>query len=292
MTADRQTDRLPVDGFCPKFDKNLQIMCQVHIPNFIPVALIVFELSCLQTDTHTDIIPKLCFSDSGRSKTWRFVKISSSNFLSITIISLCILRIRESKKIQNADALSRHPLETPETDIPSPPEVLIREDLHNPPVKADEISQATLRDPVLSRVLNWVIKGWLESEKECRIIYLKRHELSVHKNCLLWGNRVVVPEVLRRRVLDELHISHPGIEKMKSLARCYVWWPKIEEDIENHVGLCEPCQQTRHAPPRSPVHPWEVTTKPWSKVHIYFAGHLPRPIVFLACRLIFKMVGS
>ncbi|GBN46741.1 hypothetical protein AVEN_182126-1, partial [Araneus ventricosus] len=32
-----------------------------------------------------------------RSKTWRFVKISSSNFLTITILSLCILRIRESK---------------------------------------------------------------------------------------------------------------------------------------------------------------------------------------------------
>ncbi|GBM66809.1 hypothetical protein AVEN_21709-1 [Araneus ventricosus] len=51
-----QTDRLAVDGFCPKFDRNLHIMCKDHIPNFIPVALIVFELSCSQTDT----IPKLC----------------------------------------------------------------------------------------------------------------------------------------------------------------------------------------------------------------------------------------
>ncbi|GBN49664.1 hypothetical protein AVEN_232361-1 [Araneus ventricosus] len=51
MNADRHTDRLPVDGFCPKFARNLlQIMCQDHIPNFIPVALIVFELSCSQTD--------------------------------------------------------------------------------------------------------------------------------------------------------------------------------------------------------------------------------------------------
>ncbi|GBM19018.1 hypothetical protein AVEN_172489-1 [Araneus ventricosus] len=40
MTAGRQTDRLPVDRFCPKFDRNLQIMCQVHAPNFIPVSLI------------------------------------------------------------------------------------------------------------------------------------------------------------------------------------------------------------------------------------------------------------
>ncbi|GBL76985.1 hypothetical protein AVEN_12648-1 [Araneus ventricosus] len=149
-----------------------------------------------------------------------------------------------------------------QTDIPSPPEVLFLEELHNTPVKADEISQATLRDPVLSRVLNWVLKGCPESAKECRNFYLKRHELSVHKICLLWGNRVVIPEVLRGRVLVELHISHPGIEKLKSLVYCYVWWSKIEEDIENHLGLCEQCQQTRHAPPRAPVHPWEVTTKP------------------------------
>ncbi|GBM92554.1 hypothetical protein AVEN_272846-1 [Araneus ventricosus] len=94
MTADIQTDRLPFDGFCPKFDRNLQIMFKGHVPNFIPVALIVFELSCSQTD----IIPKLCFSDSGRSKTRRFVKISSSNFLTITILSLSLLRIREGKK--------------------------------------------------------------------------------------------------------------------------------------------------------------------------------------------------
>ncbi|GBO23741.1 hypothetical protein AVEN_24220-1 [Araneus ventricosus] len=39
MNAERQKDRHPVNGFCPKFDRNLQIMCKDHIPNFIPVAL-------------------------------------------------------------------------------------------------------------------------------------------------------------------------------------------------------------------------------------------------------------
>ncbi|GBN57622.1 hypothetical protein AVEN_121767-1 [Araneus ventricosus] len=70
------------------------MMCKDHIPNFIPVSLIVFELSC----SETDIIPKWCFSDSGRSKTWRFVKASSSIVLMIALLSPCILRIRESKK--------------------------------------------------------------------------------------------------------------------------------------------------------------------------------------------------
>ncbi|GBL91537.1 hypothetical protein AVEN_191449-1 [Araneus ventricosus] len=64
MTTDRQTGRLPLDGFCPKFEGNLQIMCKDHIPNFIPVALIVFELSCSQTHRHNSKIVFL-----GRSKT-------------------------------------------------------------------------------------------------------------------------------------------------------------------------------------------------------------------------------
>ena len=54
MKADRQTDILPVVGFCPKFDKILQIMFKDHIPNFSLIALMVFELSCSQTDRHTD----------------------------------------------------------------------------------------------------------------------------------------------------------------------------------------------------------------------------------------------
>ncbi|GBN69382.1 hypothetical protein AVEN_84441-1 [Araneus ventricosus] len=39
---------------------------------------------------------------------------------------------RPGKNIYNADALSRLPLETPETVITSPPEVLFLEELHNP----------------------------------------------------------------------------------------------------------------------------------------------------------------
>ncbi|GBM55418.1 hypothetical protein AVEN_123504-1 [Araneus ventricosus] len=44
MKTARLTDRLPLDGSCPKFDRNLQIMCKDHIPDFIPLALIVFRV--------------------------------------------------------------------------------------------------------------------------------------------------------------------------------------------------------------------------------------------------------
>ena len=35
----------------------------------------------------------------------------------------------------------------------------------------------------------------------------------------MWGLRVIIPESLRGRILDELHNKHPGISRMKGLAR-------------------------------------------------------------------------
>jgi len=54
----------------------------------------------------------------------------------------------------------------------------------------------------------------------------------------LWGSRVVVPENDRQPVLQELHSVHPGMTKMKALARIYVWWPGLEADIEESVHEC------------------------------------------------------
>lgn len=99
-----------------------------------------------------------------------------------------------------------------------------------------------------------------------------RHELSAHKDCLLWGSRVVVPELAKEGVLAMLHDAHPGIVHMKGLGRSYVWWPGMDAAIEKVVKFCEVCQWSRHAPPTAQLHPWEWTTKKWSRLHIDFAG--------------------
>nr|XP_039263171.1 uncharacterized protein K02A2.6-like [Styela clava] len=114
------------------------------------------------------------------------------------------------------------------------------------PVTSTEIRKATTNEPILSKVVDLVLKSWPNKIKndELQPYFNRRHELSVHEGCLLCGNRVVIPPKSRSRILEELHESHPGIVKMKALARSYVWWPQLTNSIENRVKECASCQGT------------------------------------------------
>ena len=90
----------------------------------------------------------------------------------------------------------------------------------------------------------------------------------------MWGIRVIVSAKFQKRVLTELHEDHPGISHMKSLARSFVWWPKLDNDIEALAKSCLPCLSVKPSSPKSPLNPWIWPFKPWSQIHIDFAGPL------------------
>ena len=57
----------------------------------------------------------------------------------------------------------------------------------------------------------------------------------------MWGIKVIIPNKLPGRVLEELHTGHIKIVKMKALARSRVWWPGMEKQIKQMAQKCEPC---------------------------------------------------
>lgn len=51
----------------------------------------------------------------------------------------------------------------------------------------------------------------------------------------------VIPERMRKLILNKLHATHLGIVKIKMFARSYVWWPGIDHDIKRMVKGCNIC---------------------------------------------------
>lgn len=55
---------------------------------------------------------------------------------------------------------------------------------------------------------------------------------------------------------------------MKALARSYLWWPKLDQEIETKVRACGVCQSVQKSPPVAPLHPWNWPSQPWQRLHI------------------------
>ena len=184
------------------------------------------------------------------------------------------IEFRPTEEHGNADALSRLPLkETASENVDNDPRVFNVAQLQSLPVNVRQLRAATSSDLVLSKVLRYTRGSWpREVPQLLRPFFDKRHELTVEEGCLLWGIRVIVPKRLRAKLLDELHRDHPGIVRMKSVARSYMWWPGLDQDIQNLVKACKSCQSVKNAPPVAPLHPWVWPSRPWQRVHLDFAG--------------------
>ena len=193
---------------------------------------------------------------------------------------------RPTKEHANADALSRLPLESDpnrETTVGvSFDNVFNLGQIEALPVTSQMLSKATSTDPLLSKVRGYVQKGWPSHVSEDLKPYFNRKlELTLQANCLMWGIRVIIPAKLQQRVLSEQHIDHPGISRMKALARSHVWWPNLDRNIETLVKSCLPCLSVQPAPPKSPLNPWLWPAKPWSSIHVDFAGPLQGKMYFV-----------
>ncbi|XP_055603956.1 uncharacterized protein K02A2.6-like [Uranotaenia lowii] len=60
-----------------------------------------------------------------------------------------------------------------------------------------------------------------------------RESLAVVKGCLMIPNS--------QRILEQLYRGHPGIERVKAVARSYVFWSKIVECITEYIERCSSC---------------------------------------------------
>ena len=113
--------------------------------------------------------------------------------------------------------MSRLPLPNQPSSTPVPSElVLLIENLDQAPITANQIAAWTKKDPVLSKVMQYLMMGWPSAgEGELKPYnYWNRHiELSVHAGCIIWGMHVVVPSQGRSTILANFMEPTPGCQR-------------------------------------------------------------------------------
>ena len=170
------------------------------------------------------------------------------------------LRYRPGTTNAKADALTRLPLSVkPEVTEDPSQSVLslhILEMTPARPITTVQLRQFTDRDGQLATVRHYVLSGWpREVDSELRHYWNGRHALSILGGCVLWESRVIIPQKAWPSVLEELHVVHPGVSRMRSLARSYTWWPGLDADIDKIAKSCGTCQEHQRSPPKAPLHP-------------------------------------
>ncbi|KAK7575685.1 hypothetical protein V9T40_011971 [Parthenolecanium corni] len=172
---------------------------------------------------------------------------------------------RAASKHQNVDYLSRFPIESCQLNIIDECSYLQNERLANITASAtfstETLRERTAADPELSNLLQDLKNGKNTDP-----------DYSINDGIIFRGCRAVIPQSLQAAVLDELHSTHLGIVKMKSIARNYVFWRNIDRDIEALVKSCKNCADQKKLPPKVPLHRWEVAEKSFQRVHIDYAG--------------------
>ena len=177
------------------------------------------------------------------------------------------------KWMHAADAFSRSPVERADTDLEKNVQAYVDGVLSYVQVSDDkqkEIIEATMKDDQLKVLKETVSKGWPSRQSSCRPelkpYWNFREELSVHKGMILKGSRIVIPRAMRKEILRKIHVGHLGREKCKHRARQVVFWPQMNQDIDNIVSSCEVCRKYQHKQLKEPLKPYPVATRPWQVV--------------------------
>jgi len=79
-----------------------------------------------------------------------------------------------------------------------------------------QIKSETAKDKNLQKVICYLNSSWPKDiPYELKSFYNRKDELMMEDNVLVWGYRMVIPNILTELLLRELHSSHLGIVKMK-----------------------------------------------------------------------------
>jgi hypothetical protein len=122
------------------------------------------------------------------------------------------------------------------------------------------IQHETEADAKLQRLKEIVLRGWPETKPEAdpsvAEYWTFRDEISIYNGVLYKRDRVIVPTVLRNKLLSRIHVSHQGeqacLECLRR-ARDALFWPGMSQQVKDLVSSCSLCADFGPAQAKEPL---------------------------------------
>ena len=191
-----------------------------------------------------------------------------------------------------ADATSRNPSPSSQTESdlfgsPSAPdlvEVALMAAIHTATGELGTMSwsliaKETSSDEPLSCLLNLIKQGdqsLAGSHPSLEPFWPVCESVYEHEGVLLHQDRVIIPQSLRRQVLQHLHAAHQGASTMERRARAMMYWPGMTADIRITRDTCADCNRNAPSQAATPPIPSPPPSTPFEAVFADFfsqGGH-------------------
>ena len=178
------------------------------------------------------------------------------------------------KLLYTADTLSRVPPDSRTTSLSPLEEIaenLVDGIVSTFPATSQGLEKywtAQTQDATCLKVRKYTQTGWPEKTALDNTLipyWHERNRLSLCKDLLLHGSRIVVPQLLREDTLHKIHQGQQGIVRCSLRLRSSVWWPGASKELAGMIEQCPECAKVA-TPWREPLITTPVPEYPWQVV--------------------------
>lgn len=178
------------------------------------------------------------------------------------------------KLLATADTLSRAPVQAADNKVDTIELFVgsLLKDIESlASTRLDRLRQHQAEDGVCAGLLRFCKDGWPKKVANVpvhlRAFWKERGNITTFEGLLLKDCRIVVPQTLQKEMLTLLHEGHQGVGRCKARARDSVWWPTLNSELEQLVGTCERCAQTR-IQRCEPLLGTPTPDRPWQRIGV------------------------
>ena len=143
--------------------------------------------------------------------------------------------------------------------------------------RLQELREQAVKDPEYQQLQTVILNGFPSHRQQlaeaCRRFWNVREHLSVDDGLIVHGCRLLIPTTMRPQVLSDLHDAHQGSVRTKQRARLTVYWPGIDNDIDNIILSCQLCQDHLPCHPKEPLIQKPKPLQPFQEIAVDYCTY-------------------